>query len=225
MSTTDQCPSSKKNGLPAEKSAAPLQTNASSGRVYWRSLDEAIGAPEFRNFLEREFPKQASELLDSSRRGFLKIMGASLAFAGAATIPGCRRPDHKILTYTKDPEHFIPGKPLYYATAMPMPSGFAQGLLAETFEGRPTKLEGNPLHSYNRGKSNVQSQAAILGLYDPDRNPAPFAKHDSGIHVTTPDALKELCEQDIAAYDETRGKGLAFLVEKSSSPARGSGIS
>ena len=126
----------------------------------WRSLDEVADTPEFRDFLEKEFPSGASDLLETSRRDFMKVMGAGLALAGAATIPGCRRPDHKIMPYSATvPEEVIPGKPLYYATSMPLPGGGAEGLLAETFEGRPVKLEGNPLHSFNNGSSGVRSIA------------------------------------------------------------------
>ena len=40
-------------------------------------------SPEFRKFVENEFPTWADEMLaPPSRRGFLKIMGASLALAG-----------------------------------------------------------------------------------------------------------------------------------------------
>ena len=105
-----------------------------------------------------------------TRRTFLKLMGASVALAGAATIPGCRRPDHKIMAFSREvPEDMVPGKPVYYATSMPLPGGGADGLLIETHEGRPTKVEGNPNHPINRGKSSLWSQASILELYDPDR--------------------------------------------------------
>src|SRR5262249_14765553 len=135
----------------------------------WRSLDEAADTAEFRDFLEREFPAGASELNEpATRRTFLKIMGASVALAGAATIPGCRRPDHKIMPYSaRVREEIIPGKPLFYATSMPLPCGGAEGLLVETHEGRPTKVEGNPLHATNRGKSTVWSQASVLNMNDP----------------------------------------------------------
>src|SRR5262249_45703970 len=134
-----------------------------------------------RSWLDREFPAGASELQQAeatdregkagdSRRDFLKLMGASIALAGAATIPGCRRPDHKIMPYSKSvPADVIPGQPLFYATSMPLPGGGAEGLLIETHEGRPTKVEGNPLHPVNQGKSSLWSQASVLGMYDPDR--------------------------------------------------------
>lgn len=176
MSDLHQCPSSLKNGLKAEPTrAARLALGAGTpGQSYWRGLEEAADTPEFREGLQREFPAGAGELLQGGRRTFLKLMGAGLALAGVAAIPGCRRPDHKILAYSRtNPEDVIPGRPVYYATAMPLPGGGCEGLLVETHEGRPTKIEGNPLHPINQGKSTLWSQASILSLYDPDRTKSP----------------------------------------------------
>ncbi len=222
MSIIDQCPSTKTKGVePDHEAAAPTAT---SGKTYWRSLDDLAKTKDFRDFLEREFPAYASELLDGSRRHFLKIMGASLALAGVAAVPGCRRPDHKILPYNTAPEEIIPGKPLYYATAMPTPGGGAEGLLAETFEGRPTKLEGNPLHPYNRGTLGSRTQAQILSLYDPDRDPqtAEELARDAGQELTVArwsQARATLADR-FASFDANGGTGLAFLVDKVTSPAR-----
>ncbi|MFG0260016.1 MAG: TAT-variant-translocated molybdopterin oxidoreductase, partial [Phycisphaerales bacterium JB041] len=164
--TQDQCPSTRQD-RPVDVTA---RVGTPSGRGYWRSVDEFSQTGAFREFVEREFPGGASELLDTSRRDFVKLMGASVALAGAATIPGCRRPDHKILTYSADvPENIVPGKPLFYATSMPLPGGGAEGLLVETHEGRPTKVEGNPLHPNNRGRCSPHAMAATLTIYDPDR--------------------------------------------------------
>ena len=104
-----------------------------SGKKYWRSLEEYTGTKEFTEFVHREFPKGASMLSESTRRNFVKIMGAGFAIAGAATMPGCRRPDRKILPYSKNvPEDIIPGKALYYTTALALPGGGVEGLLIET---------------------------------------------------------------------------------------------
>ncbi|HVZ93573.1 MAG TPA: TAT-variant-translocated molybdopterin oxidoreductase, partial [Phycisphaerales bacterium] len=224
MSQLDQCPSSKKEGLPVETPRVPRDRSAASGKTYWRSLDDLAQSKPFKDFLDREFPAYASELLDGTRRHFLKIMGASLALAGAATIPGCRRPDHKILAYNQDPETIVPGKPLYYATAMPLPGGSCEGLLAETYEGRPTKLEGNPLHSVNLGRSTTRSQASILEMYDPDRDPEVIAKfaRDAGttFGVTSWSDFESFAAGHFGAFKEARGDGLYFLVEKATSPSR-----
>src|SRR3989441_3543083 len=138
------------------------------GRDYWRSLEALSETPEFKAFLHREFPENASEWLDPiGRRGFLKLMGASLALAGVTACT--RQPDERIVPYVRQPEELVPGKPLFYATAMPL-SGSGLGLLVETHEGRPTKIEGNPDHPSSQGATDVFAQAAILDLYDPDRS-------------------------------------------------------
>lgn len=223
MSSTEQCPSSKKQGLPINGQRPSRLVSQATGREYWRSLDDLADTPEFRDFLEREFPANASELLENSRRDFLKIMGASLALAGAAAIPGCRRPDHRLIAYNTVPEEIIEGKPLYYATAMPLPGGGCEGLLARTLEGRPVKLEGNPLHPHNRGKSSVTSQSAILDLYDIDREPAWVGSTGAADHPAPATRWADFRRQArtiFDAFDTTRGERLAFLVDKSTSPTR-----
>jgi len=137
------------------------------GSGYWRSLDELASRDGFKEFLHREFPRQASEWLDDEgRRNFLKIMGASLALAGLSACT--KQPTEYILPYVETPEHLIPGKPLFYATAYPV-RGIANPVLVETHEFRPTKVEGNPEHPASMGAADVPTQASILGLYDPDR--------------------------------------------------------
>jgi MoCo/4Fe-4S cofactor protein with predicted Tat translocation signal len=133
---------------------------------YWKSLNQIAQNDTYKNFADREFQDGASELTDGlSRKSFLQIMGASIALAGLAS---CRRPIEKILPYHQQPEQSVIGNPLYYATAMPF-GGYLTGIIAESKEGRPTKLEGNPDQDASNGKSNIFQQSAILGLYDPDR--------------------------------------------------------
>jgi molybdopterin-containing oxidoreductase family iron-sulfur binding subunit len=134
----------------------------------WRSLDELEGTPAFREWLQREFPPLASEWPDEvSRRRFLKLMGASFALAGLSACT--RQPLEKIVPYVKQPEELVPGQPLYFATALTL-AGYARGVLVESHEGRPTKIEGNPEHPASLGASDVFMQAEILTLYDPDRS-------------------------------------------------------
>ncbi len=220
----DQCPTSHDKPVPAGTILAAGQVSAASGKIYWRSLDQLAGTDEFKGFLQREFPSYASELLDGSRRHFLRIMGASLALAGASTLPGCRRPENHIIAYNKQPEEIVPGMPLYYATAMPLPGGGCEGLLAETFEGRPTKLEGNPLHPANLGKSSLASQSSVLDLYDPDRDPAIYsalaAERGQTLTATKWEDFVAFARKHFGAFDATQGEGLAFLVEKTTSPSR-----
>src|SRR5690606_21057957 len=163
-SNHDQCPSSKKQGKPALKPRAAVQVSAATGARLYRSIDDVADTPEFREHLEREFLPGASELGEESRREFLKIMGASLALAGVAGLAAGRRPEHKLLAYNTEPEDLVPGASVYYATSMPTVYG-AQGLLARTVDGRPLKLEGNPLHPNNQGKIDVVAQAEVLNLY------------------------------------------------------------
>src|SRR5215467_11040260 len=130
---------------------------------YWRGLDELAETPEFLAYLHREFPERATEWADgTSRRTFLKLMGASLALAGVA---GCSsEPAEKIVPYVRMPEQLVPGKPLYYATSVPL-GGYATGVLAESHMGRPTMVEGNPAHPDSLGAIDPWTQATVLTLY------------------------------------------------------------
>jgi len=142
--------------------------DTASGPQYWRSLQEIAGSEEFQEYLHREFPENASEWIDPvSRRNFLKIMGASLALAGLTACT--KQPEEKIVPYVRQPEELIPGRPLFYATAMTI-GGYANGLLMENQMGRPIKAEGNPDHPASLGATDVFGQASILSMYDPDRS-------------------------------------------------------
>ncbi len=139
-----------------------------TGPRYWRSLEELADTEDFQELLEAEFPRQAGELTDPvSRRGFLKLAGASLALAG---LSGCtKQPDEAIYPYVKAPEDLVLGKPMYFATAMPWSMG-AQPLLVKSDAFRPIKVEGNPDHPLGVGGSDPIAQGAILDFYDPDRS-------------------------------------------------------
>ena len=140
-----------------------------NGRTYWRSLGEYARTPDFEEWLHREFPAGAAEWEQDplSRRNFLRLMGASLALAGLG-LGGCRRPEAHLVPFTQSPEWLISGKTMSFATAQPRRRG-AVPLLATTFDGRPIKMEGNPLHPFSAGKSDNHAQASILDLYDPAR--------------------------------------------------------
>ncbi|MBI4537350.1 MAG: TAT-variant-translocated molybdopterin oxidoreductase, partial [candidate division NC10 bacterium] len=149
-------------------SAIRERLESARGRHYWRSLEEIAETPELQDLLSREFPEGASEWTDSfDRREFLKLMGASFALAGLAGCTG--QPSDTIVPYVRAPEEVIPGKPLFFATAMTL-GGYATGLLAESHMGRPTKVEGNPQHPASLGATDVFAQASVLTLYDPDRS-------------------------------------------------------
>ncbi|MGC8667732.1 MAG: TAT-variant-translocated molybdopterin oxidoreductase [Chthonomonadales bacterium] len=139
------------------------------GQEYWRSLEELADTPEFRRFVDDEFPNRSSllEAMRMDRRSFLTLMGSSIALAG---LSGCRfLPAEKIVPYVQAPEDLIPGVPVYYATAAVI-GGYGVGVLVESHEGRPTKIEGNPGHPASLGSTDALVQATLLDLYDPERS-------------------------------------------------------
>jgi molybdopterin-containing oxidoreductase family iron-sulfur binding subunit len=197
------------------KTIPPACPEPPDGVRYWRGLDDLAGTPAFNQFLEREFPEGASELPDgTSRRSFVKLMGASLALAGVG-LTGCRRPEEKIFPFGKQPEGYVHGLPQFFATAMPTRSG-AIPLVAKQHDGRPVKVEGNDRHPDSNGGTDVFAQASILGLYDPDRAHR-FVKGGNTVpRESAIDALTELAK-GLAAR---QGAGLAVLAGHSSSPSR-----
>jgi MoCo/4Fe-4S cofactor protein with predicted Tat translocation signal len=156
------------NGTPMSLAQVREELKGVKGKKYWRSVDELADTAEFQAAVEREFPSAAQEWIDPvSRRGFMKLMGASMALAGLA---GCtKQPDEPIYPYVKAPEDLVLGKPNYFATAHPFVTG-AIPVLVKSDEYRPIKVDGNPDHAYNRGSSDVFSQGSLLDMYDPDRS-------------------------------------------------------
>jgi MoCo/4Fe-4S cofactor protein with predicted Tat translocation signal len=186
------------------------------GKEYWRSLDELAETPEFRTLVENEFPGLAEELLSPrTRRAFLKIMGASLGVAGLAS---CRWPKELILPFADRPAGRTPGVPQQYATAMEL-GGAANGLLVTSFDGRPVKIEGNPLHPTGRGTATALEQAVLLELYDPDRSAQPIRRERGQQIAQSWDEFIAFAGPHLAALRAVRGKGLAVLSEESSSPS------
>src|SRR6478672_10734501 len=185
---------------------------AQSGKEYWRSVEEFVDAPEFEEFVAREYPHEIEEWDDSlSRRNFVKVMGASLALAG---LSGCViQPAEKIVPYVKNPEGMLPGKPNFYATAMSL-GGVSVGLLAKSYEGRPIKIEGNPDHPGSKGATDILAQASLLTMYDPDRSQEVTFRGGSKTWEGFMSTLR-------AAIDENRvdgGAGVRFLTETVTSP-------
>ncbi len=198
------------NSEPMTLEQVRAELKNAKGKKYWRSLDELADTPEFQAAVEREFPEAAQEWVDpTSRRGFLKLMGASMALAGLA---GCtKQPDEPIYGYVKAPEDLILGKPMYFATAHPFATG-AVPLLVKSDEFRPIKIDGNPEHAYNHGGSDPYSQGTLLDLYDPDRSK----------HVTYKGEGREWAEFAEAFRDKVAstkdGTGIYFLSATITSP-------
>lgn len=179
----------------------------------WRSMAELENSPGFEQILQREFPRGADVYQDSglTKRDFMKLLGASMALAGVGGLTGCRRPEAYIVPFSKGVEWTIPGKFLYYATSMPIREG-AMPLVITTSDGRPTKIEGNPLHPYSNGATDGFAQASVLDLYDPHRSKS-ILESGTEVDSATFDAFLE--QVRTSAKD-----GVAFLVESHHSPTR-----
>jgi len=201
------------------------------GKKYWRSLEELADTPLFREFVEREFPQQAEEWHDPiERRTFIKLMGASLALAG---LSGCVfQPPEKIVPNVKQPEEYVPGKALFFATAAPL-FGAATPVLVRSNDGRPTKIEGNPDHPNNRptdfppedpirdprgsSATDIFTQASILSLYDPDRSPTLTYREDIRTWTAFVGEMRSMLDEQ----RPKQGAGIRFLTESIISPSFG----
>jgi MoCo/4Fe-4S cofactor protein with predicted Tat translocation signal len=188
------------------------QLEGKRGKRYWRSIDELAGTPEFEAAVAKEFPDQAQEWVDPvSRRGFMKLMGASLALAGMA---GCtKQPDEPIYPYVKAPEDLILGKANYFASAHPFPTGGIP-LLVKSDSFRPIKVDGNPDHPYNLGSSDVFTQGSLLDLYDPDRSQHALLR---GNATEWPEFYQDYRER-LVAGKANGGEGIYFLSTSFTSP-------
>jgi len=201
-----------KEQKPLDLAALRERLKASGGREYWRSLEELAETPEFEEYLHREFPEQAS-MWDSGvdRRGFLRLMGASLALAGLGACT--TQPLEKIIPYVRPPEELVPGEALFFSTAMTV-GGSAIGLLATSQMGRPTKVEGNPSHPASLGPTDAWSQASVLTLYDPDR--AQVVSQQGRIRSWS--SFQLALSSEVAGFKNTGGRGFRLLTESVSSP-------
>src|SRR3982074_3037091 len=207
------CPS-KKRKLDLESVRAQFEQAADekSGPEYWRSLEELAGSAGFQEALHREFPKGASEWVDAvSRRGFLKVMGASLGLAG---MTGCvRLPLEPMVPYVPQPEQLSPGVPLSYAPAVTL-GGYASPVLVESHLGRPTKIEGNDQHPASLGGTDIFAQASILTMYDPDRSQSGMSMGDQRSWQSFLTAIRG----PLNAQKALQGVGIRILTPSISSP-------
>ncbi len=198
----------------SERSAAAPAPAAKP--TYWHSMAELEQTPEFREAVEREFSEPLEQLPPNSpaRRRFMEVMGASFAMAGLA---GCRYPEDKIVPLTRRPDGSIPGTTQRYATAMEL-NGVGVGLHATSYDGRPIKVDGNPLHPESLGAASTYHQASVLGVYDPDRSDSVTSlrggKRVGGTFADFDKAAKE----QVKKLRASRGEGLRVLSERSSSP-------
>ncbi|MGH9703752.1 MAG: TAT-variant-translocated molybdopterin oxidoreductase, partial [Candidatus Acidiferrales bacterium] len=207
------------NGKPHSIDLAAIEEKlrGAKGKRFWRGLDELAETPRYREFLHNEFGDPDIEKASVSRRDLLKLMAASAAFAG---LSGCTKlPTQRIVPYVRQPEEIVPGKPLFYATAMTL-GGVARGLLVESHMGRPTKIEGNPDHPASLGATTVFEQAALLTLYDPDRAQAVTNEG----RIATWDLFLAALRRARDNHRPGKGAGLSILTETVTSPTLGSQI-
>jgi MoCo/4Fe-4S cofactor protein with predicted Tat translocation signal len=208
---TDQGPAHRNKAASIDLEAVRSKLQRGGPQV-WRSLDEVSDTPEFKQYLHREFPSNASEWLDPvGRRSFLKLMSASMALAGvtACTV----QPQELIVPYVRQPEEEIPGKPLFFATAITL-GGVASGLLVESHEGRPTKIEGNPDHPASKGATDLFAQGSVLTLYDPDRSKTIVQFGE----IRPWSAAMTAIRGGLSAQSSSKGAGLRILTETVASP-------
>ncbi len=214
----DPIAAGSRDAASSEVLAFQKSVEGKSGKQYWRSIDEWAGTPEFEAYVKREYPSQVEVIVDPfSRRRFLQLMGASLALAGFSSC--AYQPKEELLPYVRQPEEIVAGKPLYFATAMPM-SGGAAPLLVRSNEGRPTKIEGNPEHPATLGGTDIFSQASILGLYDPERSQA--VTYTGEIHSWS-SFIGEI-RVALGVEKSNGGQGLRILTEPVISPTLGKQI-
>jgi len=184
----------------------------------WQNLQEFVDDEQFVEVMQRKFPREAEILRRSgmSRRSFLTLMGATMV-AGGLSLTGCtpaRREHEAILPYARMPENVIPGKPLFFASAMVL-GGYATGVLIETHEGRPQRIEGNPNHPASLGGSGSMQLASILELYNPLRAVNVLNNGE----VSTFEAFSSALETVIASLGSSDSSGLRVLVETTTSPS------
>jgi MoCo/4Fe-4S cofactor protein with predicted Tat translocation signal len=203
---------SHRKTIPLDLAAIRDRLDTTRGPHYWRSLEELAATDEFREFLHREFPEQAADWPDPvSRRRFLQLMGASLALTG---LNACtRQPAEKIVPYVRAPEGLVPGKPLFFATAMPL-GGFAHGVVVESHEGRPTKIEGNPKHPASLGATHAFTQASVLTFYDPDRSQVVINVR----RISTWGTVFAAISPQLETQRLRKGQGLRVLTDTITSP-------
>ncbi|MGN6729111.1 MAG: TAT-variant-translocated molybdopterin oxidoreductase [Rhodanobacteraceae bacterium] len=181
-----------------------------SGPKLWRSLEELADSEGFRVWLRREHP-QLADMAPVDRRDFLKFIGALLALAG---LSACSRPPQtELVPYVHGQVGQVDGLPRYFATVLTR-SGYAQGVLARSNEGRPTKIEGNPQHPASLGATDIFAQASVLQLWDPDRSQSVLYRNEA----TTWDAFATAMLEMSARWARDGGAGLRVLTGAITSP-------
>lgn len=200
------------NELHDQNDPKGLQSGSAGEPKTWPTIDELAESEDFEAFLLQNFPREAAVFKQSGmdRRTFLKYMGASLALAGVG-LTGCttaQAPGEEIIPYVQVPEEVIPGKPVFFATTIGI-GGYGTGLVLETHEGRPSRIEGNPKHPASLGGSSPMIQASILDLYNPQRSVRAVKEGENSDWNSFLNEMNNMLGN---------GEGLAILTETVTSP-------
>jgi len=207
----------KRRSLPVVDAGTVKASQTSSSPAYWTSAEDRARTgpvPGAANEFAGGTFEVGPESSNVSRRGFIQV--ASLSTAMAAVGVACQKPPHKIVPFVRRPEEVVPGNPLHFATAFAL-DGYASGLLVESHEGRPTKVEGNPAHPQTLGATTAFEQSLTLSVYDDDR-----AKQ---LHMGERPLAWRTFLEEIAVraghLAQNRGAGLRFLTAPTTSPLLG----
>ncbi|MGI9076107.1 MAG: molybdopterin-dependent oxidoreductase, partial [Gemmatimonadaceae bacterium] len=147
-----------------------------------------------------------------TRREFLKILGATTATTAAI---GCSSDRvERLIPYLNHPDETVPGVSTYYATTC-RECAVACGVIAETRDGRAIKLEGNPAHPLNRGALCARGQAALQGLYNPDRYRGPMLRRNDRLEPVTWDQALQTLAQKLGEVQSSGRAGDAVFINGS----------
>ncbi len=201
-----------------------------TGRTYWQSFEHLAESPDIAEAVDKEFAAYNPDDVRQapSRRKFLKYAAASMSLSGIG-LSGCRRwPTEVIAPYAHAPNDHIPGVPDYFASSWEL-GGVGQGVVVESFDNRPIKIEGNPFHPGSRtrsfdpakpkqgwGATNIFAQAQTLSLYDPERSRGIVNFSGRAPVAETSDVFDRSVLPRLA--EALAGNRLAVLAEATASP-------
>ncbi|HLH92207.1 MAG TPA: TAT-variant-translocated molybdopterin oxidoreductase [Xanthobacteraceae bacterium] len=190
-----------------------MTAGLTSGRAYWRNLEELAESAEFGAIVRREIPRFADIVETFDRRRFLQLMAASMALGGLSAC-GPEPDPRQLLPYVQEPDNIIPGRNRYYASAL-TEEGYATGVLVAHQMARPIKVEGNPDHPASLGAASAIMQASILELYDPRRAQVAVGNGE----ISTWEAFVAALHDRRNALTARKGEGLRVLTGATTSPS------
>jgi molybdopterin-containing oxidoreductase family iron-sulfur binding subunit len=192
----------------------PELDRLTGNQQFWRSLEDLDGSKLVDSCEdEHSGPPDSARV---NRRALLRFMAASTVLGGLSGCAVNRQPwGAPLLSHPRLSAQHTPGVPLEFATSLEL-EGLGRGVLVKSHDGRPVKIEGNPLHPASLGATDVFAQAEVLSLYDPDRSRAPMA---GGLRRSWAD-VGRLFTHIEDQFRESKGRGLHILLQPRASPTR-----